>query len=49
MIQFIQECKREAQSHTASGMSFPIQDELLEYSKSEADASDPYEDVRMER
>lgn len=32
---FISECMKEAQSHTASGMSFPIQDELLEYSNSE--------------
>ena len=24
LIQFVSECKREAQSHTASGMSFPI-------------------------
>ena len=49
MLQFVQECKREAQSHTASGMSFPIQDELLEYSQSEEDASEPYEDVQIER
>ena len=50
MLQFITECRRDAQSHTASGMSFPIQDELLEYSESEEDdASEPYEDARIER
>jgi hypothetical protein len=31
-------------------MSFPIQDELLEYSESEEDdASEPYEEARIER
>lgn len=31
------ECIKEAQSHTATGMDFPIEDELLEYSESEVE------------
>ncbi len=34
---FISNCKKEANSHSMTGMSFPLQDELLEYSITDDD------------
>ena len=35
MVQFIQDCSRSAMDLTATGMAFPLEMELLEYSESD--------------
>ena len=37
---FLEECRRETYSFSLTGMSFPIHDELLEYSLSSRDSKD---------